>query len=285
MSMNIYKYHQSRELKFYDCGHRYSESTLYIGVELETDITAEGNDNWNDENDLTRTMPSGFFDLFLPTHDGSLTNGCEFVSQPMSLRHWLSIKDTMIAPAFAELLRVGLRAHEPGTCGLHMHVSRGAFDDSVMARKKLIAIVENNWPAMSDFARRGETHYASKRLAMDEGKIHPELIKRMKESPKDSSVEGDGNRYCAVNTTKSSTIEFRFLRGTLNLNTFYASLQFIDNLCRLANNISIEEAFMVDIFDIINFNQWPELMVYAKTRRFNRNCEIAKHEIEKGKGE
>jgi hypothetical protein len=75
----------------------------------------------------------------------------------------------------------------------------------------------------------------------------------------------------AVNFQNSATVEFRFFKGTLNVQTFYATLQLVNNMCNIAALVPIEVATEMDITQIIDYANYPELVAYAKKRQFGVN--------------
>ena len=71
------------------------------------------------------------------------------------------------------------------------------------------------------------------------------------------------NRYMAVNLTNRNTIEFRIMRGTLNLESFYACIDFITTLALEARYMNFKSTA----------KDWlkkmkPETLRYLK----NRGC-------------
>jgi hypothetical protein len=57
-------------------------------------------------------------------------------------------------------------------------------------------------------------------------------------------------------------MELRIFRGTLNRVTFWATLELVDNLCRIAASMSIEALKSIAWRDIINYCAYPELAEY-----------------------
>jgi len=292
MSIDIRGYHDAR-IEFYDLGEDgYLESTtypkkntLYFGAEVETD-DPNGDYNLDDEDDpdserspawntdeLERDLNRiDFFEYFTPTHDGSLENGAEFVSDAFTLDAWHHIQD-VVSKGFRHLRDSGLRAHDTTTCGLHVHVSRNFFT-SEFALSNLVIFVERNWNDLTVFARRKESSYARRPLntgtcSIDKKDFDSYIVKQDGKLYEKMGRE----RYAAVNLRNTETIEFRFFRGTLNPETFYATLQFISNLIHLMNEITMLQACTTDIYDIFKYQEYPELKAYALKRKFGLNEE------------
>jgi hypothetical protein len=71
------------------------------------------------------------------------------------------------------------------------------------------------------------------------------------------------DRYRTLNFQRSPTMEFRLFRGTLNPVSFWATLQLVDNLCRVAATVSDDNALLsLTWLDVINHHPYPELEEY-----------------------
>lgn len=80
-------------------------------------------------------------------HDGSLDEGCELVTHPMSPEYMMSDAGKKMWRDICEAaLAEGMRSHDTSTCGLHVHVSRDFFGKTGMAQEltelKLIETVD-----------------------------------------------------------------------------------------------------------------------------------------------
>ena len=90
----------------------------------------------------------------------------------------------------------------------------------------------------------------------------PEIQKELLDTAKNSE------RYYAVNLQNEDTVEFRIFRGTLNYNTFLATLQFVYNLCHMVKSISVADLQKISFLSICNYNKFPEMENYLKERNF-----------------
>jgi len=209
-------------------------NTMFFGTEVEVD---------NFDTTAGRTAAHAAAQAFADEHlchiehDGSLNNGFEIVSAPMTLS---AHKATDWTGLFSTITANGGKAHETRTCGLHVHVSRAALGNDDRAKKlalgKILEMVERFQPEFSALARR---NIADCQWARPTGYGHSltdgsRAIRR--KSDRIQSSQGidchDGARYRAVNLQNRSTIEFRFFKGTLNADTFYATLALVDGLVR-----------------------------------------------------
>lgn len=252
----IQSYYYKPDPIFYGKGNR------FFGVELEIDYGGEYSDsarkllaiaNGNDRNDF----------LYIK-HDGSLEEGMELVTHPMTLEHhqnfmpWESILNKAVS--------LGYRSHQTSTCGLHVHVNRDSLGDSVARQEETIArilfFVENHWNELLRFSRR--TQSQMEQWAARYGR---------KDSPKEQLEHAKGrylSRYTCVNLLNSATIEFRLFRGTLRYNTLIATLQLVNELCEVAFALSDEEMSRLTWSEFVarigTLND-PELVQYLKERR------------------
>jgi hypothetical protein len=261
----------------------YSSRELYLGAEVEVDwvqpltreqerIVRETSPKyrcWN-THELADELEA-FLKLFVVMTDSSLQHGAEFVSAPMSLEAWIAHKEK-IACGFEALRNAGLRAHDTNTCGLHVHVSRDFFRGDSRAWSNLLVLVERNWPAMAQFARRPSSTYAPSIFSNS-----IDTIDSVKNSVatygEDIWTRAGDSRRMAVNYQNPATIEFRFFKGTLNVETFYATLQLVNNMCNIAALVPMEVAAEMDITQIIEYADYPELRAYAKKRKFGINSD------------
>lgn len=166
-----------------------------------------------------------------------------------------------------EAAQLGYYSHQTHTCGLHVHVNRTAFgetrreQDDVIAR--ILFFVENHWNELLRFSRRTQAQMAQ--WAARYGR---------KDDPKamlDHAKKNQLERYKCVNLTNHDTVEFRMFRGTLKLNTFYATLQMVDRICDVALFLSDEKIQDLTWTDFAAECTAPELVQYLKERRLYVN--------------
>ena len=80
-------------------------------------------------------------------HDGSLDDGFEIVTHPMSLEY--HINEMPWCEVLGKAQQLGYRSHQANTCGLHVHVSRKAFGETEVLQDAAIArvlfFIEKHW--------------------------------------------------------------------------------------------------------------------------------------------
>lgn len=94
----------------------YGDGNRYFGVELEIDDAGENNTNAAKIADIANCEEEHIY----CKHDGSLNEGFEIVTHPMTLDYHLN--HVPWAAVLAKAKELGYRSHQSGTCGLHVHV-------------------------------------------------------------------------------------------------------------------------------------------------------------------
>jgi len=175
---------------------------LFMGVELET----EGNGNGvgarvaqlNDDRDL------------YCKEDGSLCDGCEIVSHPRDLASWRDFSSTF-AEILAAVSEEGGRAWDRSNAGLHVHVSRAAFDSpSHLAR--FVWLWGRNESRVVRYAGR-RSSYADFESLRAGG-----LVKKCGRGIA-------GGHSAAVNLSNSDTVEIRVFRPSLAVGRVFSYLE------------------------------------------------------------
>ena len=140
------------------------------------------------------------------------------------------------------------------------------IEDQEAAIARIVYFVEKHWNELLKFSRRTED--AMRRWASRYGISHN--TEDTYKKAKDKRL----GRYVAVNLSNFATIEFRMFRGTLRYETFIATLQLVDEICRLAAyslNCDIESLSWSEFVRRINRDEKPELISYLKSRQLYIN--------------
>lgn len=240
----------------------------YIGVELEIDDGGQVYSNAESLLDIANEEE----ELIYIKSDGSLTDGMEIVTHPMSLHFhmnnmpWKEIMDNAVS--------MGYLSHKTNTCGLHCHVSRNSFGSTIEEQENnignILFIVEKFWPEFLKFSRR--TQYQMDRWAARYG---------FKEKPKqimDNAKKAGLGRYASVNLNNVNTIEFRMWKGTLKYNTLIATLQIVDKICNVACSLSETELQDMSWNEFVGSINQPELITYLKERQLYINEPIERED-------
>lgn len=252
-SGSIHRYNYKPELIFYGNGNR------FFGVELEIDHGGKFNSNAEALLDIGNRYTESIYIKY----DGSLDDGMEIVTHPMTLDYhktemrWEEICDQAVL--------MGYKSHKTRTCGLHIHVNRGAFGRTYEAQENAISrvlyFIEHHWNELLRFSRRTE-----EQMACWEARYG------YKNKPKDildhAKTNGD-NRYTCVNITNWDTIEFRMFRSTLKYNTLIATLELVDKICEFAIRNDDDQLAKISWSEFIislDKDDCAELIAYLKQR-------------------
>lgn len=224
-----------------------SKVNPYMGFELEIE---------NKSNKNTETMAENFInflgeksDLFYLKNDGSLTNGFEIVSHPMTLAAHREIDYKKI---LTYLSSEGFRSHDTSTCGLHVHISKKWMTDGHKTRLGQFFVLYRSM--LERLARRSESQWCRF------------VDKDLKDK---AALTSSREKYEAINWKNRDTVEIRIFKGTLKPETFLASLELVQAIYSFTQN---KHCFCTDIkskknlvkrfTNFVNKNDFPALTKY-----------------------
>lgn len=235
-----------------------TDNNMFMGIELEID--EGGHLSENAENLLNIDGK----DRIYCKHDGSLNDGFEIVSHPMTLHY--HINNMCWSDILEKCVNMGYQSHNTSTCGLHIHISKNSLgntfeqiDDTIA---NILYFVEKHWQKMLLFSRRTQENI--NRWATRYGIEPDDTPKKLLDKAKKNF-----NRYQAINLLPTNTIEFRFFRGTLKYSTFIATLQLVYFICNFCKNVdNINNFNWLDFISYIEKSetQHNELIEYMKKR-------------------
>ena len=142
--------------------------------------------------------------------DGSIGEGFEIVTQPAGLDIHRAKFDAFLNN---DEVKRGLRSHEGGACGFHVHVGRQYVTQSQIYRIQSFLNDVRNEALIRAIARRYDSGYS---------KFKPQMAKFT------SAGKNNGDRYEALNVTGRETIEFRIFRGSLRYESIVSALEFVN---------------------------------------------------------
>lgn len=228
-----------------------NEEELYLGVELEIDSGGEKEEtaeyvynymNVNAENIYCK-------------HDGSLNNGFEIVTHPCTIEYH---KQLNYEELFKKLIKCGYKSHDVSTCGLHVHMNRNYFGEKKLDQdlniSKLLYLYEKYWDKVELVARRKSNGYA-KRFLLEEDDSPLDLYAKSKEA----------NKYGAINLKHKNTVEIRIFKGTLKIDTYFNTLEFVSVMAHIAKETNIYDIQFVT-WDKIKSKFSDELNKYIVDR-------------------
>ena len=132
----------------------YGDSYMYFGVELEVDKGGKDGENACTLKDIANHRHEHIY----IKSDGSLNDGFEIVSHPMTLDYHMNEMDW--ESILHEAVNMGYCSHQTDTCGLHIHVNRDTFGENQAEQEEVISkilfFIEKNWNEIFRFSRRNE---------------------------------------------------------------------------------------------------------------------------------
>jgi len=215
------------------------------GFELEMEAM---NCSIKDGSELANSL---FGNVAYLKHDGSLNNGFEMVTHPMSLEY---INTKFNFAGVKELADLGMRSAKTTTCGLHIHVNKGFFNNRATSMYRFMAMFYGNSEMWQRLAGRSRSSYAQWDLSEQERMLN--YIKMLKNRNMGYGAYNE-DRYVAVNLQPGKTVELRFFKGTLRPETLKARIQAIHAVAEYSvitrNNINIKQSSRWD-----EFRTWTE---------------------------
>lgn len=201
---------------------------MYYGIELETGTLK----HINFGDDIIRNLPIKYFDRHDDCSifdDGNVKQGIEIVGHPMTYK-WMKANPNIWNDVL-KLRRKRLRSYKTGTCGIHIHLSKNAFNERHLYKfMKMIY----GFPSFTKLISQRNGN----RLK-EWADIKGECKKDLKRKAKDKC---GGKRYTAVNLTNSKgTVEIRLFRGTLNEMAFWKNIEYIQALLEFTANAKVKE--------------------------------------------
>ncbi len=210
---------------------------IFYGIELEVEGEREENETARKLLEIANKKAEHLYCKM----DSSLKYGFELVTYPMTLQYHM--KEMPWKEILQKCLDMGYLSCYTHTCGLHIHVSRKELGKTLEEQDKVIArilfFLEKHWDKIVKFSRRTEKQINKWAARYGCKKNLKEMLKYAVNSNK---------RYVCLNLQNEETIEFRIFRGTLEYQSFMATIQLVDSICSVA-------IFMSDkIFECMTWN-------------------------------
>ena len=251
----------------------FGNARYFMGFELEVECGPRANKFESAEQLQSKLGARAYL-----KEDGSLDNGYEVVTHPHTLESYNREFDW----TFLEWLKKqGLRSWNTSSCGLHVHVSRTAFDpidsvrlsysrsERILKRQahelRFTKLIYDNQRQVERIAGRS-SHFSS---FSDKGN----LIHKIKHGNQE-----DG-RYSAVNTENHATLEVRVFKGSLRPERVRSALEFVhaaveytrDMKVAGKNNCFAWSKFVA--FVVTNESTYPNLLTIINETFANDNIQ------------
>ena len=210
-----------------DCGSvptvMFSDCPVWCYNEVEKKLTSN-----TDRAEMSEILyDMDIEDVLVYETDGSLDEGFEIISKPMSFNYIVENKD-FFNKMIDELEDNSYKSYSTQTCGHHIHISKSPFTTRQI--EIFVALFEYYKEEFTTLSRRNKSkldRWASfsnevfDKVDLDNPIIFSEVIER---------CMLDRDKYKAVNLRHSSTIEIRIWRGTLNKLEFLSRIEMLNNI-------------------------------------------------------
>jgi hypothetical protein len=277
------------------------ENPYYLGVELETDNYSSINPRGGSVPVTRRSMVATEmaadmrrpYNHWVPKHDSSVS-GPEFASHPATLKWWRKNR-ARVAEMMQMLLHAGYRSHENDHCGMHINISRSAFE-SAKHLYRFLSLIHANPRWSMRMAQRTEDS-ARQWAKLDARNVDERTCEDLVQGPvsrqepvtdwftgqpmlnrdgtprmrtvQSGDWNGTGDRYVALNAPYSEPrFEFRLPRGTLRIDRFFKNLEWTVGMIEYTRSCKLKDAtprkFMA--WAIANAKTYPDLVAFLKER-------------------
>lgn len=212
----------------------FGQGQYYLGFELEVECGSRGSNKY----DTAEKVQSILGHRAYMKEDGSLEEGFEVVTHP----HTLEAYNKDFQWRFLnELQNMGYKSWNTSTCGLHVHVSRTAFDPvydnrTAVSRKQVVLarqahelrfmkLIYDNQRQVERIAGRSSSYSSFD----DKGSLVPKV----------KYGEQNNGRYAAVNTENHATLEVRVFKGSLKETRVRSALEFVHAAVEYTRNLKV----------------------------------------------
>lgn len=248
------------------------EDTLFFGFELEVEKKENSPTDRAEMSEILYNLDED--DVLVYETDGSLNDGFEIISKPMTFNYIVENKD-FFNEMINKLEDNKYQSYATNTCGHHIHISKSPFTTRQI--ELFVAIFEYYKEEFTTLSRRNRSKldrwasFKSEDLDkedLDNARIFENVIE---------NCMLNRDKYSAVNLRHNSTIEIRIWRGTLNKLEFLARLELLNNIClyifeneeMLENMVYGDDSLSnLNLFDIITYKTDMFVQRYLESKDF-----------------
>ena len=234
----INDYHTAKNKGYRERGKK---GSMFIGFELE--VESKDNDKGEMVQALQRIDKE---ELLTYENDGSLNDGFEIISQPISKAYYIDYRGKLNR-MLDSLKDNGFRSYDTDTCGMHVHLTKSKFTtyqlyrflDFFYKNPKFIGLISQR----SNAVLEDKSSYC--RL-YDNDENFDSSDSSLKAIAADKKWNFDAPRYMAINLENSKTVEVRIFKGTLDKVSFHKNIEFCFALYAFCSgrNKTTETAFL-----------------------------------------
>lgn len=276
---NLEEYHEGGDHNWFKQTKKHlpgEKPFLYYGIEVEVEMDNAYIDvfHYDDYEDYTETseeiceilqkVAELSHGIFVFEKDGSLNNGFEMISSPMSYGMWTSPEVVeCLKNTFAYLQEQHALINQPTTNGMHVHISKKFFDYGTCKRERREQAYEDmDWlfqffqPELEKLGGREYTGYCASKVskALDRYGIgnnsYNDRTMRVELEVKGKLKKGgemaSGDHYSAVSLS-GPTIEGRIFKSTVDYKHILANIEIMRNFSHAVRDGEIVGKTLNDI--------------------------------------
>ena len=220
-----------------------ADDRLFFGIEIEVENSRTG--GFSDRVQAAEYAQSHLepIDLAYLKNDGSLSDGFEIVTHPMTHDFYMNQATELWSTLEHLRSNMGMRSWGTSTCGLHIHISRAGFKGGAHMHR-FLNLVYSNEEFYSLMAGRTSSRWAkfddvkqSRMIGRDEDGNRSYKVWN---SYRDKIERGrTTDRYSAVNTQNAHTLEMRIFRGSIKSSTVRAAISLAHASVEFTRNLAV----------------------------------------------
>ena len=236
-------------------GKRERKNSDYYGLEWEMELSSS---SAFEERELAYELMELASEYAYCKSDGSITDGCELVTEPITLKAW---EETY----FDELKKIENKMKEmkckesSKNAGIHIHFSRENLDDATIKKICYLLSKPSNYQYMINFCKR-----TKEKMNQWAGPYtYSESFANFDPFRK--------SRYKIVNLNNSNTIEFRCFGYTNKAEDIRAYIYAVNSIiafCKACKNINLLKN--IDMQKVLAFGNTEYMTDYLKKRKMFR---------------
>jgi hypothetical protein len=222
---------------------------LLFGIELETELRI-----YSSRNNIAQTIQDQT-PYFYCVHDGSLDNGIEIISVPMSYT-WIQKN---LCKELEKIRKCkSLSAAQQRKCGMHIHMNRKAITN--LQLYKMIGFIEQNKSFCLRISQRKNDSYVFDYARFKDRSSGALITDILDNDPSDQ------DRYVAINLQTGKTVEIRFFQGTLNPRTVMKNIEFCMALYDFTREVGRKDMYLSKFLEYIKkfAYRYPHFIEFMK---------------------
>jgi hypothetical protein len=205
-------------------------------------------------------------------NDGSLNQGMELVTHPMSYDFYTNYAEILWSTVEQLRTNYHMRSGDTSTCGIHIHISRTGFSGGAHMHR-FLNLVYSNERLFSKLAGRHSDRWAKfdDVQRWDNDGNGYKSFKRKLEDGRST------DRYSAVNTQNQHTLEMRIFKGSMLKDTIMAHLGLAHASVEYTRGLSVRDIAngALDPANFIAYLREHEDMYKATVERLDRRVPLS----------